>query len=105
MKKTLFALGILGFTTAYAQTTEKRVGINTENPKATLQIVGAPTVATHFDGIIAPRITGDQLKAKNYGADQTGALVYITTPASASNQTGQTINVKNAGYYYFDGNV
>lgn len=105
MKKTLFALGILGFTTAYAQTTEKRVGINTENPKATLQIVGDPTVATHFDGIIAPHITGDQLKAKTYGADQTGALVYITTPASASNQTGQTINVKNAGYYYFDGNV
>lgn len=103
MKKTLFALGILGFTTAYAQTTEKRVGINTENPKATLQIVGDPTVATHFDGIIAPRITGDQLKAKNYGTEQTGALVYVST--AATTPEGQTINVKSAGYYYFDGNV
>lgn len=103
MKKTLFALGILGFTTAYAQTTEKRVGINTENPKATLQIVGDPTVATHFDGIIAPHITGDQLKAKNYGTEQTGALVYVST--AATTPEGQTINVKSAGYYYFDGNV
>lgn len=102
MKKTLFVLGILGFTTAYAQM-EKRVGINTEEPKATLDVKGDPTATTHFDGIIAPRITGDQLKAKNYGTEQTGALVYVST--AATTPEGQTINVKNAGYYYFDGNV
>lgn len=101
MKKSLILAGILSI--GYAYTQQKSVGINTHEPKATLQIVGDPTVATHFDGIIAPRITGDQLKAKNYGTEQTGALVYVST--AATTPEGQTINVKSAGYYYFDGNV
>lgn len=102
MKKTLLTLGILSSTIAYAQY-EQRVGINTETPKTTLEVAGDPTNTKHFDGIIAPRITGDQLKAKTYGTDQTGALVYVS--AATTTPEGQTINVKSAGYYYFDGKV
>ncbi|MDY3381498.1 hypothetical protein PG587_10080 [Riemerella anatipestifer] len=35
-----------------------KVGINTENPNATLDVVGVPTNTQSLDGIIAPRATG-----------------------------------------------
>ena len=51
--------------------------------------------------MIAPRLTGIQLKAKNYTATQTGAIVYVTAAETAP--TGQTVDVVSSGYYYFDG--
>lgn len=96
---------ILGTGIAYAQNYDSRVGINTDTPQATLDIVGVPTDITKMDGILVPRITGNQLKAKTYTASQTGALVYVIEAAEIANQTGQTINVNSIGYYYFDGNI
>jgi hypothetical protein len=98
MKNRLFALAIItiGGFEANAQ-----VGINTDQGQATLDVVGSPAVAAKLDGIIAPRITGTQLRAKNYGTAQAGALVYVTAADSAP--AGQTINVTAIGYYYFDG--
>ena len=92
-------MAFLGFNTAIAQ-----VGIGTENPKATLD-VEASTDATKTDGIIAPRLSGDDLAAKDalYGTDQTGAIVYATAPVGTP--TTKTANVTDAGYYYFDGSV
>ena len=80
-----------------------QVGIGTTTPKATLDITGQPTITTELDGLIAPRLTGDQLRAKTYTADQTAAMVYVTVADSAP--AGQTINVNGIGYYYFDGTV
>lgn len=80
-----------------------QVGINQETPKATLDVVGKPTETNHLDGIIAPRITGTQLRAKTYTTEQTGAFVYVTEADAAP--AGQTINVTNSGYYYFDGSL
>ncbi|WP_336716896.1 hypothetical protein [Chryseobacterium mucoviscidosis] len=80
-----------------------QVGINTNLGQATLDVVGAPSNPNKLDGIIAPRITGDQLKGKNYSTAQTGAIVYVTTADTAP--SGQTANVTSTGYYYFDGSV
>jgi len=80
---------------------QAQVGINTSNPQATLDVNGKPTDNTALDGIIAPRITGDQLRAKTYTAAQTGAMVYVSTADTAP--AGQTIDVTTAGYYYFNG--
>ena len=80
-----------------------QVGINTDTPAATFDVVGKPTVTSALDGIIAPRIDGAQLRAKTYTAAQTGALVYVTAADSAP--AGQTLNVTSTGYYYFDGTV
>lgn len=99
MKNKLFTLALLsvGFST-FAQ-----VGINTGQPKASLDVVGFPSDANKLDGIIAPRLTGTQLKAKNYTASQTGALVYVTAVDAAP--SGQTVNVITPGNYYFDGTL
>ncbi|WP_162800956.1 hypothetical protein [Chryseobacterium sp. KLBC 52] len=80
-----------------------QVGINTPNPQASLDVVGKPTSTNVFDGIIAPRITGAQLRAKAYTQKQQGALVYVTAADTAP--AGQTAEVTSTGYFYFDSNL
>jgi len=81
-----------------------QVGINTTNPVATLDVeVKDANDALSLDGLIAPRLAGGQLSAKTYNGLQTGAIVYVTD--SSATLAGQTVNVANAGYYYFDGTV
>lgn len=97
MLKKLFPVFLLVGTFGFAQ-----VGVNTSTPNATFDVVGNPDDTSKFDGMIAPRITGDQLNAKNYTASQTGALVYVT---AAGALTGQTADVNSEGYYYFNGGL
>lgn len=98
MKNKLLSFAILSFTGYLVQA---QVGINTNLPQATLDVVGVPADKNKLDGIIAPRLNGDQLRAKTYTSAQTGTIVYVTAADSAP--TGQTINVTVAGYYYFNG--
>jgi hypothetical protein len=87
MIRKLFPALLLVGSFSYAQ-----IGINSENPSATLDVIGNPADPFKFDGIIAPRITGDQLRAKNYTASQNGAIVFVTQEDTSP-----------AGHYYFDG--
>lgn len=97
MKSKLFTLAFLSISlSTYAQ-----VGINIPMPQASLDVVGFPSDSNKLDGVIAPRLTGVQLKAKNYTTAQTGAIVYVTT--AEADPTGQTVDVVVPGYYYFDG--
>lgn len=80
-----------------------QVGINTQNPEATLEVVGKPNDVNHYDGIIPPRITGNQLAAKTYSSTKKGTIVFVTSPAT--NLSGQVIQVTDPGLYYFDGNL
>ncbi len=102
MKKNIFLAVMLTAGTLSAQ----KVGINTENPKATLDVnkVESEMLA---DGVLAPRLTRAALTLKGnslYGADQKGALVYITDVTGGDAATGtQREEVTEEGYYYFDG--
>lgn len=98
MKKILTFMVFTNFLHLSAQ-----VGINTNVPVTTLDVVGKPDVITSLDGVIAPRMSGDQLRQKNYLVAQQGALVYITSASSVL--TGQVVNVVGSGYYYFDGSL
>ncbi|MDY3315958.1 hypothetical protein PG630_01365 [Riemerella anatipestifer] len=86
----------LGLSTTYGQ-----VGINTPNPKATLDVEGKASDTKVLDGIIAPRLDGEQLRGKTYTEEQKGAIVYVKK--ADTSPSGQTANVTDAGYYYFDG--
>lgn len=103
MKKNLMVIAIMMSSLVFAQT--GNVGINTVTPATTLDVVGQPQTAAILDGVIAPRLNGDQLNAKSYTTAQKGALVYVNASASSDKQIGQTINVNSPGYYYFDGNI
>ena len=77
MKRKILSIGVLLLTggIAYAQ-----VGINTEDPKATLDVMPTNTGATTAEGFIAPRLTRTQIISKDtqYALPQTGTIVYVT---------------------------
>ncbi|MDQ1162918.1 hypothetical protein QE422_003286 [Chryseobacterium sp. SORGH_AS 447] len=101
MKKNLSAAAVLLFSAVmYSQ-----VGINNQSPKATLDITAKTTDGSKPEGIIAPRLTGDQIKAADgqYGSDQKGTIVYATSPVNSASTKTANINVE--GYYYFDGSL
>ncbi|MBX2925247.1 MAG: hypothetical protein KF746_23805 [Chitinophagaceae bacterium] len=100
MKKTVTLLLAAAAFTASAQ----NVGVNTAAPKATLDVAGSPADAAQPDGFIAPRLTRAQLIAKTgYGADQNGAIVYVTDLSGIVNTA--TAAVTQPGHYVFNGTV
>ena len=83
---------------------QAQVGINTQTPQATLDVVGKPSDVNSLDGFIAPRITASQLKAKTYTSEQKGALIYVAEKFNIDDDAvGQVELVKTVGYYVFDG--
>lgn len=84
-----------------------QVGIDTQEPKATLDVVAKPLDLNKTDGFIAPRLKGSELKAKdtNYGTSQIGTIIYVTEALSSGATTVKTINVTSIGYFYFDGSI
>lgn len=103
MKKSLFMVVLFATTSLVSA----QVGIDTEVPKATLDVRSRPTDLTKTDGFIAPRVKGSQLKSKdsNYEMDQIGAIVYVTEALAVADVTTKTANVTSIGYYYFDGGI
>lgn len=97
-------------TNFYAQ--DGRIGINTPDPKTTLDVNGKTDASGNVltmdkTGLQAPRLTRAELTAKGntlYGADQKGALVYITD-VSGGDTLDQRTNITTIGYYYFDGSI
>ena len=82
-----------------------QVGINTTDPQATLHIERR-TDQTKPDGIIPPRFTGDELKAKSnaYGTLQDGAIVYVTEAVTGSPDP-KTVGVLSRGLFVYDANM
>ncbi|MFC4162844.1 hypothetical protein ACFOWU_04205 [Epilithonimonas zeae] len=100
MKKLSYFLLILSITLIHGQ-----VGINTDTPQATLEVVGKPNDVNHYDGIIPPRISGDLLSAKTYTLSKKGCFVYVTEPFDAITSNPQTALLTEQGYYFFDGDI
>ena len=105
MKKNFYlAIALLGFSVSLnAQTAKKGVGIKTDSPQATLDVRAEATVTTMPDGVLVPRLDVGQLNAKSaaYGADQNGALVFVTSNTQGGVGT-KVENVKDPGFYYYD---
>lgn len=99
MKVKLFFCIVLSL---FAMTAYSQVGIGKTTSSATLDVTATATDGSTVEGFIAPRLTGNQLTAKNaqYGPAQNAALVYVTEVASAT--TGKTKNIKTTGYYFYD---
>ena len=101
MKKNIILLGAIAISSlAFSQ-----VGINTETPQATLDVAVKATGASLPEGIIAPRLTGDEIKSRDtlYDTPQKGAIVYATSAVGSAST--KTTNITAEGYYYFDGSV
>jgi hypothetical protein len=87
-----------------------RAGVNTTSPKSTFDVQNntdsnGKSYTSDPVGLQAPRITLKEIVDKGssvYGSDQKGALVFITDVFGAT-ASGQTANINEAGYYFFDG--
>ena len=105
MKKNFYlAIALLGFSVSLnAQTAKKGVGIKTDTPQTTLDVRAEAADTSMPDGVLVPRLDVGQLNAKSavYGADQNGALVFVTSNTQGGAGT-KVENVKDPGFYYYD---
>lgn len=79
-----------------------QVGINTPDPKATMDITAkAPKgVTTSPEGLLVPRV--DRERAQSMVGIQVSTLIYVDDVTTGT-QTNTAINIDTTGYYYFDG--
>ncbi|MDR1763376.1 MAG: fibrobacter succinogenes major paralogous domain-containing protein [Dysgonamonadaceae bacterium] len=119
MKQTIFLAtitAIIALGAANSAKAQVTIGENTA-PTVTLEVKGKPAETAKPDGVLIPKLTGNQLKAKwdagTYpgGVDinkTEGVLVYITAaclPAAAASTPFEFVTAP--GFYYFslDGNA
>ena len=107
MKKVILTIGILaGVSSIFAQ--EGRIGINTNEPKATLHIEAYNKDEDNKDnnpGLIIPDVSKEKLNNAGY---QESTLVYYSEGSNSAyiNQNDQstTENIgSKKGFYYYDG--
>lgn len=80
-----------------------QTGINTANPKATLDITAKKDVLT-IDGLLPPRLTRSELTDKGntlYGTEQDGIIIYINDVSGGDRQS-QREYIEGKGLYIFD---
>ncbi|WP_300685096.1 hypothetical protein [Chryseobacterium sp.] len=82
-----------------------QVGINTNTPSATLDVRVNAGLTSQPEGVMAPRLSGAELKAKDaaYGPDQEGAIIYVKEGLAAADTSVKTRAVIDPGYFYFNG--
>ncbi|WP_449401338.1 hypothetical protein [Chryseobacterium wanjuense] len=100
MKKLLSAaFVVVAYTTGFSQ-----VGINTQAPTSTLDIVAKNATGTsqNVDGLLLPRV--DRQRAQSMTSVPASTLIYVNSVATGT-QAGIAANIDTVGYYYFDGTV
>ena len=106
MKRLIFSALVLSAVTANAQVKDGMVGINTDEPRATMHI--EPGVS-ESKGLIIPRITAAQMKTMtnlaHFGADHHAIITYLKETLPATDRTGKLVDVADPGYYYYDDNT
>ena len=102
MKKHIIFLGLLA-TTSLAFAQAGKVGVNTSNPEATLDIrpsaANAATTATTNEGVLIPRVSRDRLKSIATANLKESTLVYVDNISGTTNPV--TSNVTSKGFYYY----
>lgn len=103
MNRVLFTAFMLSAVAAHAQVKKGMVGINTNEPRATLHIEPG---TSESKGLIIPRITAAEMvnmsNLPHFGADQHAIITYLKIPMPSIDRTGKLVDVDEPGYYYYD---
>ena len=103
MNRIIIAALVLSAVTANAQVKNGMVGINTDEPRATMHI--EPGVS-ESKGLIIPRITAAQMKTMtnlaHFGADHHAIITYLKEQLPAADRTGKLVDVADPGYYFYN---
>lgn len=104
MRRIITSLVLLTGIVGYAQNTPPtgRVGINTTEPQATLDIKAKTTDGSKLEGILIPRLSRQaaQRMGDAIQKPETSTLIYINDATNGTKATS-TIDVDQVGYYYF----
>jgi len=103
MNRVLFTAFMLSAVAAHAQVKDGMVGINTNEPRATLHIEPG---TSESKGLIIPRITAVEMvnmsNLSHFGADQHAIITYLKESMPSIDRTGKLVDVDEPGYYYYD---
>ena len=103
MNRVLFTALMLSAVAAHAQVKKGMVGINTNEPRATLHIEPG---TSESKGLIIPRITAAEMvnmsNLPHFGEDQHAIITYLKIPMPSIDRTGKLVDVDEPGYYYYD---
>ena len=103
MNRVLFMAFMLSEMAVHAQVKDGMVGINTNEPRATLHIEPG---ASESKGLIIPRITAAEMvnmsNLSHFGEDQHAIITYLKIPMPSIDRTGKLVDVDEPGYYYYD---
>ena len=103
MRRFIISALVLSAVTANAQVKDGMIGINTDEPRATMHI--EPGVS-ESKGLIIPRITAAQMKTMtnlaHFGADHHAIITYLKEQLPTADRTGKLADVAAPGYYYYD---
>lgn len=82
-----------------------QIGINTAVPIASLDIVAKRSDGSTAEGVLPPRLSGDEIKAGDaqYTESHAGTIIYATAGVKVA--SGKTANITAAGLYYYDGKI
>ncbi len=97
MKKTILSTATL---LMFCSFSFGQVGVNTDLPKATLDIKQS-NVVNNAEGVLIPTFTANELANldANYSSDQNGIVVFIS---GGTGNAGKTVNINGTGFYYYD---
>ena len=103
MRRFIISALVLSAVTANAQVKDGMVGINTDEPRATMHI--EPGVS-ESKGLIIPRITAAQMVSMSslpyFGADHHAIITYLKEQLPAADRTGKLVDVADPGYYFYN---
>jgi len=105
MNKTVFFTLVMAMTSFLSPATGQVTIGSLDTPRATLDVKANLKDKSVPDGIIAPVVTRKALNSKEsaYTSSQKASIVYVET--LDGDASGQSVNVKSEGYYYFDGQI
>ncbi|PWN66134.1 tail fiber domain-containing protein [Chryseobacterium oncorhynchi] len=102
----VFRLCLIGSTTItsllYSQAGGK-IGINTPNPKATLDINAKTDGTSQAEGLMIPRLTGDQIQTMTASIQPGTESLMIYATASPVSPTAKVSKITQPGYYFWNG--
>ena len=94
MNRVLFTAFMLSAVAAHAQVKDGMVGINTNEPRATLHIEPG---ASESKGLIIPRITAAEMvnmsNLPHFGEDQHAIITYLKIPMPSIDRIGKLVDV------------
>lgn len=102
----IFRLCLIGSTTVsslmYSQA-GGRIGMNTPDPKATLDITAKTDGSLQAEGLMIPRLTGDQIQTMTASIQPGTESLMIYATARPVSPTAKVSKITQPGYYFWNG--